>query len=196
LPAPPPGLRYGVDLVDAEDEAALVREIARLELRPFEFHGYQGLRRIHSFGYRYDYSRRGVFAAESMPYFLQSLRREVAGFAACAPEDFAQALVSEYAPGAPIGWHRDKPEFGIVVGVSLLSACALRLRRRRSERQWDRCAIELQPRSAYLLSGESRSLWEHSIAPMAALRYSVTFRTLVLHEPRSPATPPTRLPAV
>lgn len=182
----PPGLRYRPNLIDAAEETALVDRIARLELKPFEFHGYRGLRRIASFGYRYDYARRGILSAEPMPDFLEPLRQRAAGFVDCAAADFAQALVTEYAPGTPIGWHRDKPEFGIVVGISLLSACALRLRRRRPERQWDRCSLELLPRSAYLLAGESRALWEHSIAPMAALRYSVTFRTLSDAPWRSP----------
>jgi alkylated DNA repair dioxygenase AlkB len=175
----PAGLRYRPELISAARQADLLRRIQELDLRPFEFHGYQGLRRTHSFGYRYDYTRRTVLGADPMPDFLQALRSDAAAFAARSPEEFCQALVTEYAPGAPIGWHRDKPEFGIVVGVSLLSACALRFRRRRSDGKWDRRALQLQPRSAYLLSGESRVVWEHSIAPMAARRYSVTFRTLV-----------------
>lgn len=175
----PPGLRYAPRLVSPEEEGELVRHIRTLELRPFEFHGYQGLRRTHSFGYRYDYSHRAVVDADPMPGFLEPLRRKVARFAQCAPEELAQALVTEYARGAPIGWHRDKREFGIVIGVSLLSACVLRFRHRRSDGRWTRRALPLQPQSAYLLSGESRTQWEHSIAPMEDLRYSVTFRTLV-----------------
>jgi alkylated DNA repair dioxygenase AlkB len=174
----PTGLRYLPELISAEEEASLVSQIERLELRPFQFHGYQGLRRTHSFGYRYDYTRREVLGAEPLPVFLEPLQRKAAAFAGCAPTVFAQALVTEYAPGAPIGWHRDKPEFGIIVGVSLLAACALRFRRRSPNGKWDRRALELQARSAYLLSGECRTVWQHSIAPMRALRYSLTFRTL------------------
>jgi alkylated DNA repair dioxygenase AlkB len=175
----PAGLRYVQGLITLAEEGELVGHIRELQLRPFEFHGYQGLRRTHSFGYRYDYTRQAVLHADPMPGFLEPLRGKVALFAGCAPREFAQALVTEYRPGAPIGWHRDKPEFGHVVGVSLLSGCVLRFRHRRPDGKWYRYRLRLQPRSAYLLSGESRTQWEHSIAPMAELRYSVTFRTLI-----------------
>jgi alkylated DNA repair dioxygenase AlkB len=176
--AVPPGFRYTRDIVTPDEEATLAAEIAQLELKPFEFHGYLGLRRIHPFGYRYDYSHGKVASAEPIPDFLQPLRRKVADFAGRNPDEFRQVLVTQYAPGAPIGWHKDKPQFGIVVGVSLVSPCTFRLRRRRSDGKWDRSSITLEPRSAYLMSGESRELWEHSIQPMTTLRYSLTFRTL------------------
>jgi alkylated DNA repair dioxygenase AlkB len=176
----PAGVCYASELIDAEAQTTLVAAIQQLDLRPFEFHRWRGLRRTRSFGYRYDYARSGVVAAEPIPTFLEPLRARAAGFAGTRPLALQQALITEYAPGAPIGWHRDKPEFGIVIGISLLSACVLRFRRWRADRnrRWDRSALELAPRSAYLLSGDSRVVWEHSIAPMPALRYSVTFRTL------------------
>jgi alkylated DNA repair dioxygenase AlkB len=176
--AMPPGFRYLEDLITSEEEAALASEISQLELKPFEFHGYLGLRRVRSFGYRYDYARRKALAAEDIPEFLKSVRHKAAHFAGRDPDEFRQILVTEYAPGAPIGWHKDKSEFGVIVGVSLLSTCTLRLRKRRATSGWDRASVSLEPRSAYIISGESRSAWEHSIPPVQALRYSLTFRTL------------------
>ena len=128
-------------------------EIADLDLKPFELRGYLGLRRTHSFGSRYDYVSRRLGAAEPIPSFLLSLRDKAAAFAGRLPEAFVQALVTEYAPGAPIGWHRDKPQFGEIVGVSLLSPCVFRLRRRNGA-GWDRAACALAPRSVYEMSGD------------------------------------------
>lgn len=94
------------------------------------------------------------------------------------PEQLQHVLVTEYGPGAGIGWHRDKAVFGETVGVSLLSLCVLRLRRKVGERKWERANVEAEPRSAYLLSGTVRSEWQHSIPPVGALRYSITFHNL------------------
>jgi alkylated DNA repair dioxygenase AlkB len=132
---------------------------------------------VVSFGWRYDFNTSRLQPADPMPDPLLALRDKVAAFAERPAGEFAHALVTEYAPGAPIGWHRDRPEFGIVVGVSLLSPCVFRLRRR-AGRGWERAAFTALPRSAYLLSGPARSEWEHSVPPVGALRYSVTFRTL------------------
>src|SRR5690606_24325806 len=117
------------------------------------------------------------YKTDEIPDFLHPLRVRAAAFAGLAPLALEHVLLTEYAPGAGIGWHRDKPVFGEVVGVSLLAPCAFRLRRRR-ESGWERAAFEAEPRSAYLLSGPARRDWEHSIAPMQRLRYSATFRTL------------------
>lgn len=176
-PSPgPPGLRYRPEILGPAEEAQLVRRIAALDLRPFEFHGYLGNRRTTSFGHRYDYSRLRLEAAQPIPDFLWPLRAATADFAGLEPQAFEHALVTEYGPGAGIGWHRDKPHFDQVVGVSLLAPCVLRFRRRRGA-GWERLATPLEPRSAYLLSGPAREDWEHSISPMSALRYSVTFRS-------------------
>ena len=173
----PPGFRYQADFLTPSEEKALVAEITTLDLKPFEFRGYLGLRRVRAFGYRYDYVRRVVDVVEPIPAFLQALGGRVAVFASHPAEAFHQVLVTEYAPGAPIGWHRDKPHFGDIVGVSLLSPCVFRLRRRNGAR-WDRASQLLEPRSAYVMTGKARHDWEHSIPDMETLRYSVTFRTL------------------
>jgi alkylated DNA repair dioxygenase AlkB len=180
-PAPPPGLpegfRYRPDLISPAEERDLAARFEALPFKPFEFHGYTGHRQVASFGWRYDFGRRSLDRTAPIPDFLAPLRDQVAAFASRPPEAFEQALVSLYEPGAAIGWHRDRPEFGAVAGVSLLTPCRFRLRRKTAD-GWERRAFEAAPRSAYLLSGLSRTDWEHSIPPLEARRYSVTFRTL------------------
>lgn len=173
----PAGLVYREALITPAEEAALIERFMALPFAPFQFHGHEGLRRIVGFGSRYDFARGALMTAEPIPDWLDPLRRKAAGLAAVEPADLPHALITEYRPGAPIGWHRDRPQFGKVVGVSMGSACTLRFRRRRAAGGWDRYALPLATRSAYVLDGEARWAWEHSIAPMEALRYSVTFRT-------------------
>ncbi|HEY8255779.1 MAG TPA: alpha-ketoglutarate-dependent dioxygenase AlkB [Rhizomicrobium sp.] len=170
------GFRYRDGLFSPAEEQDFVRGFEGLPFRPFEFHGYLGNRRVVSFGWRYDYSGAQLRKAEAMPEFLTPLRRIAARFAGVEAGAFAHTLVTEYAPGAGIGWHRDKAQFGKVVGLSFCSPCRLRFRRKQSGR-WERRAVDVAPRSGYLLDGAARHVWEHSIAPMTALRYSVTFRT-------------------
>jgi alkylated DNA repair dioxygenase AlkB len=172
-----PGFRYQPGLLTEDEERALAGWAGTLDLKPFEFHGYLGNRRIASFGYRYDFAGRKVLSATPLPAPLLPLREKAADFSGHAAANFVQAMVTEYAPGAPIGWHRDKKEFGEIVGISLLAPACLRFRRRRGA-GWERQSQWLEPRSAYLLSGEARQDWEHSIPPQKTLRYSVTFRTL------------------
>jgi len=169
------GLIYRENLFSATEEAAFVRRIEQLPLKPFEFHGRLGNRRVASFGFRYDYGGRRLEAAPVMPAFLSPLKQIAAGFSGLEAESFAHALVTEYAPGAGIGWHRDKPMFRNVVALSFLAPCRLRFRRCVAG-GWRREAVMVGPRSGYRLSGDARSLWEHSIPPMAMLRYSITFR--------------------
>jgi len=174
----PEGFRYEPELIGPADEAALLARVRGLPFRDFEFHGYTGKRRVVSFGWHYDFSGRQLRKADDIPDFLLALRAAAAAFAGMRPEELRHVLVTEYGPGAGIGWHRDKSVFGETVGVSLLSPCVLRLRRKAGERKWERVNVNAEPRSAYLLSGASRSEWEHSIPPLAETRYSVTFRNL------------------
>jgi alkylated DNA repair dioxygenase AlkB len=177
-PSLPDGMRYRADLITPQQERALVGFIERLPLKPFEFAGgFRGNRRVLSFGWRYDYQAQRALAAEPMPDALLALRSQVARFSGIPAQADQQALVTEYAPGAGIGWHKDKAIFGEIVGVSLLAPCTFRLRRREGT-GWQRLSFVAEPRSAYLLSGPSRMLWEHSIPPLDRLRYSVTFRNL------------------
>ncbi|WP_165187441.1 alpha-ketoglutarate-dependent dioxygenase AlkB [Caulobacter soli] len=173
----PPGFVYRADQISRDEEAALVANLGRLDLRAFEMQGHQARRRVAYFGARYDAGTGGLDQGAPIPDFLQSLRRKAAGLAGLEPDALVHALVNEYPPGAPIGWHRDKAAFGQVIGFSLLSPGVLRFRRPHGA-GWERQSLTLEPRSAYWLAGEARSVWEHSIPPVEALRYSVTFRTL------------------
>ena len=176
-PSLPRGFRYAPDLLSPGEEPEFVAHLRELPLKEFEFHGYSGKRRTASFGWHYDFGREALERVDDMPAVLRALRVRAATFAAMDPERLQHVLVTEYGPGAGIGWHRDKAVFGEIVGISLLSPCTFRLRRKNGA-TWDRASITAEPRSAYLLSGPSRTEWEHSIPPVESLRYSVTFRNL------------------
>ncbi|HEY2359121.1 MAG TPA: alpha-ketoglutarate-dependent dioxygenase AlkB [Phenylobacterium sp.] len=174
-PALPEGFAYRPDFLATGEEADLAAWLATLPFEAFQFRGYEARRRVVSFGWRYDFNRSHLEQADDMPAELLPVRARAGAFAGLAPEDLQQCLLNEYLPGAPIGWHRDRPVFEKVVGVSLLAPCSFRLRRRAGAK-FERAAVELAPRSAYLLSGEVRSAWEHSIPPVKSHRYSITFR--------------------
>ncbi len=176
--APPgPSVATRADIVDATEEAALIAAIDATDPTPFRFQGWLGKRLTTSFGWSYDFDRGTMAAAEPIPAFLLPVRERAAAFAGLAPDALEQALLIRYDPGAGIGWHRDRPQFEHVLGISLGAPATLRLRRRRAD-GFDRATIPLAPRSAYLLSGEARHDWEHSIAPMDEPRWSITFRSL------------------
>jgi alkylated DNA repair dioxygenase AlkB len=130
---------------------------------------------VVSFGWKYDFTRSHLIRGDDMPDELKAVRERAAGFVDLRPEDLQQCLLNEYLPGAPIGWHRDRPMFEKVVGISLLSPCNFRLRHAVGDK-FERSAIQLEPRSIYALTGEARTEWEHSIPPAKAHRYSITFR--------------------
>jgi len=179
-PAPPQsmpaGFRYAPNLIDAAEEAQLVAAFVDLPFKEFEFHGFLGKRRVVSFGFRYDYSGGGLKEAEPMPPFLLPLRERAAAFAGLAPDRLQHALITEYREGTSIGWHRDRPNYDDVIGVSLVSPCTFRMRRKRGA-GWERASMRLDRRSVYLMRGPSRDEWEHSIPAVEALRYSITFRS-------------------
>jgi alkylated DNA repair dioxygenase AlkB len=172
-----PGLRYLSNFISAAEEAELSRTIETLPLERFQFRQYLGNRRVCAFGHRYDFTHQALASAPPLPEFLEKLRVRVADFAGLRPEAIAQEQVLEYASGAGIGWHRDKPQFDIVVGVSLGAPAVMRFRRREGDK-WIRAAQPLEPRSIYVMSGAARHDWEHSIVPQAELRYSLVFRSL------------------
>ena len=172
-----PGLTYIDDFISAEDEAVLIGRIESLDLAPFRFQGWLGKRLTRSFGWRYDFDDASFAATKPVPDWLLPLREKTADFAGIAGDEVAHALVVRYDPGAGIGWHRDRPVFDQIVGVSLGAPAILRFRQRTAT-GFKRAKAALEPRSAYLLSGEARREWQHSIAPGEALRFSITFRSL------------------
>ena len=176
-PVGPEGLLYRSDFLTRAEELALIARLEPLPFRPFEFQGFLGKRETVSFGWSYRFDGSGLAAAEPMPDWLLPLRDEAAAFAGLPPEALEHALLVRYGEGAGLGWHRDRPVFGDVIGVSLLAPAPLRFRRREGAK-WERFTLTAEPRSAYLLRGEARSVWEHSIPPVEALRYSVTLRTM------------------
>lgn len=174
----PEGFRYAPDTLSETMERTLVQTFAQLPFRPFAFHGYFGKRRIVTYGYDYDYAERALRESGELPGFLLPLRGVAAAFAGVPADTLEQAMVTEYAPGAGIGWHRDKPMFSDVIAFSFLAPCVLRFRRKRNA-AWDRYKQRLSPCSVYLLRGASRWEWYHSIPGVEALRYSVTFRNFM-----------------
>lgn len=141
-------------------------------------HGVAARRTARHFGVSYDYDQRTeVSQAEPLPAWLLPLRDKAADLAGVSADELVAALVQQYPPGSTIGWHRDAPPFGVVVGVSLGASTRFRFRRG-ATRNWTTWELELPPRSGYVLDGEARWQWQHSVPPVDALRYSITFRTL------------------
>jgi alkylated DNA repair dioxygenase AlkB len=178
-PALPPGWDYRADFIDAGEEAELVALIEALPLREARYKGYTARRRVAHFGTAYDYDDNRLLAGPPLPPGLEPLRARAAAWVGEAPEALSSALVAEYKPGAPLGWHRDVPDFETVVGVSLAGTARMRFRRYPpvAPKKADVVSLELAPRSAYVLRAEARWGWQHSVAPTPALRYSITFRT-------------------
>lgn len=175
---PVAGLRLAEEFVSPAEETRLVERIAGAALAPFQFQGWEGKRLTASFGYSYDFKRGRIAQAPPLPGWLYPLRDRAAMFAGIDPVALRQALLIRYDPGAGIGWHRDRPQFDKVIGISLGTAVSLRLRRRVAE-GFERCAAHLPPRSVYLLEGEVRREWEHSIVPVRETRFSITFRSVL-----------------
>jgi alkylated DNA repair dioxygenase AlkB len=174
-PSLPEGFIYRPDFLSLAEERELAAWLGTLPFRPFQFQGYEARRQVVSYGWQYDFTRSHLEKAADMPSELLPVRARAAAFAGLEPEALQQVLLNEYQPGAPIGWHRDRPVFAEVVGISLLAPCTFRLRRRTPD-GFERAAVTLEPRSAYRLTGPARSLWEHSIPPVKEHRYSITFR--------------------
>ena len=173
----PEGLVYQTMWLSASEEQALVGQMRELAFKPFEFQGFLGKRETVSFGWSYRFDGSGLAPAEPMPEWLLPLRARAAGFANIEAHSLQHALLIRYGPGAGLGWHRDRPVFGDVIGISLASPAPLRFRRKRGVK-WERFTLTAEPRSIYLLRGAAREQWEHSIPSVETLRYSVTFRTL------------------
>ncbi|TCH99376.1 alpha-ketoglutarate-dependent dioxygenase AlkB [Roseococcus sp. SYP-B2431] len=181
--APPlPGLATTNDLVTATEEKSLIAAIDAADLSPFRFQGWTGKRLTTSYGWTYDFDAGRVQRGGPFPEWLLPYRSRAARFARLAEEDLRQALLIRYGPGAGIGWHKDRPAYEHVVGLSLGAAATMRFRRRQGGK-FERVNLPLPPRGAYHLAGEARHDWEHSIAEMELPRWSVTFRSLRDHLP-------------
>jgi alkylated DNA repair dioxygenase AlkB len=178
LPGAPTGLRYIPDFLTSDQEAELLTHVEELEFGEVRMHGVAARRTTTHFGWGYDYDARKLAEPIPVPDFVLGLRQSAADLIGVPAAEFAEILVTRYPEGATIGWHRDAPMFGpAVVGVSLLSPCDMRFRRRSGD-SFVRFTQRLEPRSAYVLDGPARSVWQHSIPPVPTLRYSITFRTL------------------
>ncbi len=175
--AGPEGLRYAPEFVSKEIERELIAGIAELPLKPFQFGAFEGHRRVKSFGFRYDYTLQKLTESDPMPHWLKNVARSVESFGNLREGSVRQVLCTEYDAGVGIGWHRDRPHFDKVFGLSLRSVCKFRFRRRQGDK-WERFTLRSEPRSLYLMEGEARHDWEHSIPAVEALRYSITFSTM------------------
>lgn len=171
------GLKYSDEFISAAEHEDLVTRLNDTDVTPFRFHGWIGNRKTKTFGWRYDFDDASFTPAEPIPDWLLPLRDKTAALAHVDADEFAHVLLARYDPGAGIGWHRDRPQFEQVVGISLGAPATMRFRQRTND-GFRRAKLHLEPRSAYLLSGESRWEWEHSISPGDQLRFSITFRTL------------------
>ena len=179
----PDGFIYRQNFVSEAEEQELIREIQKFQLEPFKYYQFTGKRRTASFGWQYEFGASEITAAPEMPLFLLPLRARAGKVLKIDPASLIQTSIIEYSTGSPIGWHRDIPYFGIVVGVSLGAACRMRFRKysRVRSKKLNRAevlSLELEPRSVYLMSGASREIWQHSIPPVKELRYAIMMRTL------------------
>ena len=179
----PDGYLYRKNFISAAEEQELIEEIQKVQLEPFKYYQFTGKRRTASFGWQYEFGASEITAAPEMPPFLLPLRVRAGKVFNIDPNSLVQTSIIEYSTGSPIGWHRDIPQFGVVVGISLGAACRMKFRKysRVRPKKVDRnevLSIELQPRSIYLMSEAAREIWQHSIPPVKQLRYAIMMRTL------------------
>jgi DNA oxidative demethylase len=173
----PTGFRYFPSLLTEDEEGELLEQVRDLEFDEVRMHGQVARRVVRHFGVQYAFESAAISRGPPIPPWLMEVRDRAAQLLGVSPKALAEALVTYYPPGATIGWHRDAPVFGDVVGVSLGSACEMRFQHGQGD---GRRVFQqrLEPRSAYILSGPARNRWQHSIPPVATDRYSLTFRTL------------------
>jgi len=181
----PEGLLYQPDFLSEAEESDLVRIFRELPFQAFDFHGYTARRRVLEFGFEYDFTSRRATPTQSFPAFLSAVRERAARFAGLSVADLVEGMVTEYSAGAPIGWHRDAPQFGTVIGISLASTSRMRFKPYKAEGK--PVALTLEPRSIYVMRGPARWKFLHSIPPVKELRYSITFRTLREREKKTEA---------
>lgn len=177
----PEGFLYKPEFLDRGEERELLRVIESLPFEAVDFRGYIAKRRVVSYGWDYDFvSRRASEAERPIPDFLLAVRERAAAVAGLQPDEMVEALVTEYPPGAPIGWHRDAPRFETIVGISLASSCRMRLKPYKNKGKIQ--SVTLEPRSIYVMRGVARWNFQHSIPGAEQTRYSITFRSLATRE--------------
>jgi alkylated DNA repair dioxygenase AlkB len=179
----PDGFIYHQNFISEAEEVELIREIQTLQLTPFKYYQFTGKRRTASFGWQYEFGYSDITTAPEPPAFLLPVRTRAGRFFGIDPNSLVQTSIIEYSIGSPIGWHRDIPHFGVVLGISLGAGCRMRFRkysraRSKTSKRDEILSIDLQPRSIYLMSGPSRESWQHSIPPVKGLRYAIMMRTL------------------
>lgn len=172
----PQGFIYRPEFLSESEERKLLAHLKDVDFAELRMRERIARRRVAHFGWLYGYDSWKIEPGPPIPEFLEDVRERAATLVGVPPDEFVEVLVTEYPPGAPIGWHRDAPMFGVVVAVSLLSAARLRLRERSSGKA--SVSLTIEPRSAYVLRGPARTKWQHSISPAKETRYSITFRTL------------------
>lgn len=182
-PKVPDGFIYRPNFLSEAEEQELIREIQQIHLAPFKYYQFTGKRRTASFGWQYEFGASEITRAPEIPPYLLPVRTRAGSLFNIDPNSLVQMSIIEYSVGSPIGWHRDIPHFGVVVGISLGAACRIRLRkysrpRSKNLKRDEILSMELQPRSIYLMSGASRETWQHSIPPVKKLRYAIMMRTL------------------
>jgi alkylated DNA repair dioxygenase AlkB len=179
-PEYPEGFQYLPDFISREEEAALAKEVGDIELHNFMFQGFKATRRVASFGYDYSFDKRALSKGQEIPQSFSFLLKKVAKYLSLPKEDFAELLLTEYPIGSVINWHRDAPPFDIIAGISLLADCTFKLRPHDKAKQGRGSIISVPVKrcSLYVIQGAARSEWQHSIAPVKEMRYSITLRTL------------------
>jgi alkylated DNA repair dioxygenase AlkB len=179
-PSFPPGFAYHPHFITEAEETKLMKTISKIELHSFQFQGYEAKRKVASFGYDWNFEKKQLSKKKQIPEVFGWLIEKIANHITIAKNDFAELLVTEYPVGSVINWHRDAPPFDIIAGISLASDCIFRLRPHEKSRQHRRSLISfpVQRRSLYVLKDEARTEWQHSTAPVKAVRYSITLRSL------------------
>jgi len=176
----PNGFVYYPNFITPQEEADLCTAIAKFALHPLIFQGYEAKRKVASFGHDWNFQTRTLTKGKEIPKEFDSLIAKVA-MKLCLPNrQFAELLLTEYPVGSVINWHRDAPPFDVIAGISLLSDCVFRFRPYDKKQQNRKAIISfpLERRSLYVINGESRTAWEHSISAIKQNRFSITLRTL------------------
>lgn len=179
-PKLPEGFQYVPAFLTAEEEALLLKSIEGIQFHTFVFQGYEAKRRVASFGYDYSFDSRKLSRGADIPKVFNPLIEKVSSFLAIDQHSIGEMLMTEYPVGAVINWHRDAPPFDVIIGISLRSECTMRFRpqNEKDRSRLSTISVTLQPRSLYLIKGESRTHWQHSTLPVKGIRYSITLRTL------------------